>query len=292
MRRRVRLDLPCRGSEAARDCLAQAQAAVVDEQTRAALRALERLHALLVPSIDRFLSGLMPGEARSCGAGLLGVWRELCDLDIEREDVAELLVFFAAQEEMASEAPLEPVHSEADREAQWAWLAERLRTSPLPRSQWWRRLLRSADGGLGDRARIVVQRGAQIVLERLPTAEPQAGHRLCQTDLGVLEAGDRLTLQVQLPLPGRVALLHAAGDEASAELEVLLPAHEAEEAPRRALEVVEVSGEIGPAEGTEQSLVVLWAPELLPPSWYLHVVVRRRLPPEARLWRYCYRVSP
>ena len=290
--------LPRPSEEAARDWLAQAQAAALDEQPGAALRALGRLHELLVPLLDSLLPANEEGGLSS-GTGFLGLYRELPDLDFEREPPGALLLFYAASaDEPEEDAPLGPARDEAARAAQWAWLEERLRREEVPRPSWWRRLARGAAGGLGDRARLQVQRGATVVLERLPPPPDEAeaaledGPGLFETDVGELQRGDRLTLQLPAPLPGRIAVLHGAGGVAEAELEVLLPASAAEEAPRRAQEVVEVSGEVAPVEGAEeQCLVVLWAPELLPAAWYRQVAARRRLPPDARLWRYRYRVG-
>ena len=246
-----------------------------------------------MPALDEALLRERPdaGEALSAGAGPLGLWRGLRGLGIEQAPAAELLLFYAALAD-ETEDSLSPVLTAEAQEEQWAQLEARLRGEPLPRPSWWRRLARSGAGGLGDRARLQVQRGALIVLERLPPPPEEADADLFETDLGELAAGDRLTLQLPAPLPGRIAVLHAVGDEEEAELSVLLPASAAEEAPRRALEVIEVSGEVEPVAGTgERSLIVLWAPELLPAGWYRQVAPRRRLPPEARLWRYRYRVG-
>src|SRR5262249_50965364 len=117
------------------------------------------------------------------------------------------------------------------------------------------------------------------------------GESVCETGLGRLMPGDRLTVRVQVPLPGRVALVHAAGDEEKAELDLLFPLSEAEDAPRRALEMVEVAGEVHQVAGAaEQSLLVIWVPEMLPSGWVLHMLARRRLLPESRVWRYVYSV--
>jgi hypothetical protein len=62
---------------------------------------------------------------------------------------------------------------------------------------------------------------------------------------------------------------------------------------RRQNELVEVVGELSAVSGcSEHGLVVLWGPELLPPSWAAEVVARRRLPPAARVFLYHYTVEP
>ena len=70
---------------------------------------------------------------------------------------------------------------------------------------------------------------------------------------------------------------------------------------RRQHEVVEVVGELSAPPGApgspgptaaEHSLIVLWAPEVMPSRFALDVVERRRVPPDARLWRYVYSVEP
>ena len=89
--------------EAARDELAQAQAALSDGQPAAALRAIARLHALVVPTLDGVLCAQLPADAAkaalSYGAGFLGLYRELPDLDIERSEVGALLLSYAARAE-------------------------------------------------------------------------------------------------------------------------------------------------------------------------------------------------
>lgn len=284
--------------EPVRDLLAQAQAALADEHLEGALRALARLHSAVVPALDAHLSAA--GQAPSSGVGFLGLFQDLPDLDVERESLAALLIEHAArllEHEDLGEVPAAGSLSSAegrDPAAQWAWLAERLRAQPLPRSRWWRRLWRSAAGALPDEARLSLQRGAQIVWERVGADAAAAGlDDEAQTELGTLETGDRLTLQVPLTLPGRVAVLAAAGDEHQAELRVVLPQSALEDVPRRVLEVIEVLGELQPVPGAvEQSLIVLWVPELLPAGWAPRVVAQRRLPPGARLRRYRYQVAP
>jgi hypothetical protein len=260
---------PLFDEESARDLLAQAQAALADGQPGAALRALSRLHDLAVPALDQHLSADAPG----CAQGLLPLFRDLPDLDIERENVAELLVFYAAQ----AEAPLT-----------WVEIAERIAAEPLPTPSWWRRLRLSAAGPLGDRVRIQVVRGSQVVLERLPDPE---GQRAWEADLGPFTSGDRLTLQAQVPLPGRVAVLHAQGDAQEAELSVLFPQEASEEEVRRAQEIVEVAGELQRVpDAPEQALLLVWAPEPIPAAFLGHVLHRGRLPEGARLWRCRYKV--
>ena len=111
------------------------------------------------------------------------------------------------------------------------------------------------------------------------------------TDLGEFQAGDRLTLQWQNPLPGQVAVLHAVGDEQQAELSVLVPQLESESVPRRHHEIIEVVGELSHVPAAFHALLILWVPELVPPRWVSEVLVRHSLPPDARVWRYRYEVA-
>lgn len=289
---------PWPDEEAGRDLLVRAQAALLDQHPAGARRSLLELHDLLVPFLDRAL-GQTGKEGPSSRAGMLGLYRELPDIDAERESLPELLLRHAAALEV--EAP-ESGLPELDREA----LRALLEREPAPRSLWWRRLCRGAAGPLGDRARVQVQRGDQVILERLPAAEgrvagadgPDYSPRglplpsSWRTELLPLRHGDRLTLQLLLPLPGRLAVLHALSDETeeAAELALLLPQQPGEEAPRRALETVELVGEVETAAGTH-ALVPIWVPELLPAAWAEQALSRRRLPPQARPWFYRYRVS-
>lgn len=290
----------------ARDALAQAQAALADGERGAVMRALRRLHAALVPSLDQLLAA-RGGEGAPCssGVGLLGLFEELPDIDCERDALAEPLLRHAARalEGMAAAdgadalPPLLDDDQRDDRsaaqraiETQWAALAAHLGEAPLPRSRWWRRLRRGG-APLPDDARVLAQRGDQFLWERVGPGEAEADAD-AESDLGALCAGDRLTLQVPVLVPGRVAVLAAVGDEAESELTVLLPQSRAEDAQRRRGEVVEVIGEVAPAEGApEQALVVLWVPELVPEGFAARVAAQRRLPPGARLRRYRYRVT-
>jgi hypothetical protein len=287
------------------------QAAQLDEHFEGARRSFLQLHALLVPAVDRQLAGVAAQLAEaadapaasplSSAAGLLGLWQELPDLDCERHAVGEALLWHAAQAdddpalagEGDAEGRLSLVLTDEQLAQQAAWLSDRLRALPLPRSRYFRRLARSARGGLGDRARVQIQRGPLTVLEHLPT--PHSGEaresRTLTTVLGRFVHGDRLTLQWQNPLPGQVAVLHAVGDEHDAELRVLLPQLDSEAAPRRYHEVVEIVGELSHVPGSEHALIVVWVPELVPPRWVLDVLERQGLPPEARLWRYAYEVA-
>lgn len=302
------LTLPPELEDQARDLLCRVQAALGDEHRAGALRGLRALHQLVVPALDlrlRVALGRAAEGALSSGVGLLGLWDELLDLDVERAGVAGLLIRHAADFEdgEGDEAfCLLPGQEQdaADGEArQWAALEGRLLGRPMPARRWWRRMRLQAAGPFGDRARALVQRGALVVLDR-PPASPASPASIekegaQETALGAIRAGDRLTLQVQVPLPGRLGVLHAAHgdeDEGEAELEVLFPLMPAEEAPRRALEVVEIAGEVAALPGArEQSLVVLWAPELVPPSWVYQGLARGRLLPEVRVWRYRYEVG-
>lgn len=300
------LTLPPEMEDQARDLLCRVQAALADEHRAGALRGLKALHELLVPELDRRLRAAMgraADAALSSGVGLIGLWDELLDLDVERAVVAELLIRHAAAfeggdgEGEGDEAlGLLPATGQ-DPGRQWASLEARLHGRAMPVQRWWRRMCMQAAGPFGDRARVLVQRGAVLVLDRppAPAAQPaEVGHQALATDLGTLQAGDRLTLQVQVPIPGRLGVLHGAGagDGPEAEMDVLFPLMPAEEAPRRALEVVEVAGEVAAVPGArEQSLVVLWAPELVPPSWVYLGLTRGRLLPEVRVWRYRYEVT-
>jgi hypothetical protein len=290
--------------EQAKTLATRAQAAQLDDHPEGALRSFLQLHELVVPVADRWVATQLPADTASSlssAAGLLELWRELPDLDCERHVVTEALLWHAAQagqgsaseSESEDEGPLSLVLSAEALAGQAAWLGEQLRALPVPRSRYFRRLVRSARGGLGDRARVQVQRGALTVLERLPDSGPPGsvdGHT-CTTALGRFAHGDRMTLQWQNPLPGQVAILHAAGDEHDAELTVLVPELDSEAAPRRYHEVIEVVGELSHVPGSGHALIILWVPELVPPRWVLDVLARRGLPPEARLWRYTYDVE-
>lgn len=306
--------------EAAKTLVAQAQAAIADEHIEGALRALLGLHAEVVPALDRLAAaelvtrGVDVAAGLSTVVGVLALWDELPDIDAEREAIAELIVRRAAAAEGLpdgadpDEAPLGLALSDEIVAAQAAWLREQLQARGVPRSRWWWRMFRRARGGTGDCARVVVQRGALTVFEREPAgdrdadreaarpAEPHAEPLDLTTPLGRFRAGDRLTLQFQVPLPGQIAVLHAAGDAHDAELSLLVPQHDGEAVARRHHEIVEVVGELSctpdPSGDGEHSLVVLWAPEIVPPRWALDVIERRRVPPDARTWRYTYSVEP
>ncbi len=284
--------------EPAKTLATRAQAALLDEHLEGALRSFLQLHALLCPAADRWVAaraaaaglelGGDPGALPlSSAAGLLGLWRELPDLDCERESVSAALLRHAAAEQdgdgpyaLALEAPV--------LAEQAAWLQARLRApsrAPLaaggsPGAPRW-----PGRPGRGSR----VQRGTWTVLERLPAAAGAAAD--FTTPLGSFQHGDRLTLQWQNPLPGQVAVLAAVGDEHDAELTVLLPQLDSESGPRRHHEIIEVVGELSHVAGASHALLILWVPELVPPRWVQEVLVRRALPPEARVWRYHYEVT-
>lgn len=297
---------------------ARAQAALADAHLPGAVRSFVQLHALLVPRIDRWLQDRLGDEAGgstplSSAAGLPGLWQDLPDVDGEHTSLGELLVWHAADAEALlgaealAAAPLdllvEVSPDDAQLAAQRAWLETQLLSGPLPRSRWWRRLIGPGPRteGLGDRARIAVQRGTQTVIERLPQTDggeapalEGASPRLDELSawVGALRDGDRLTLQWHVPQPGRVAVLHAHGDTESAELEVLWPQIESESGSRRQGELVEVVGELSTDGDRERALVVVWVPSVLPPRWESDVVARRRLPPGARAFRYLFTVEP
>ncbi len=304
--------LPSAVEEEAKDLLCRAQAALLDEHPGAARRSLRRLHELLVPALDQAFArtdkGCVENEesggALSAGIGFPGLHGELPDLDVEREHPLELLVGYAARagdvafqagcmSAMADDLAFAPVLS-GDTEglaAQWAAIEALLEAAPLPRSRFWRRLFRGIAGPLGDRARVQVVRGAAVVLDRPPleAAGPVSGDP--RTDLGEFWDGDRMMLQLPMPLPGRVAVFHGAGNESEAELTLILPTLLGEDTPRRAHEVVEVVGELFAVAGkSEHGMVVVWTPELLPAGWVLRTLRERRLPPDSRAWLYRYRV--
>lgn len=293
------------------------------------VRAFVELHGLLVPAMDELLQTCGPGapspEAVSAGVGLLGVWDALLDLDPERENPLELLWLYATRvaDTLLSVAPaVAPpprlLHPEglAPDPAQAEWLQKTLSERAWPRSLWWRRLTQRARGPLGDRARVVVERpsgglsgAVSRVLEHLPTFVDDTED--WSSDLGLLQSGDQLTLEVQVPLPGQLAVLHAVGDDQHAEIEVVLPEHVSEWVVRRHLEVVQLCGQIaclpppGPpdtAEGQPQAqasqpvamhaLIPVWVPEVMPPTWVADLSRRKSVPPEARVWQYRYQVNP
>lgn len=321
--------------EAAKTAAVCAQAALSDDHRAGAIRHFLQLHELLVPALDGFVLDQLrqrqpDAEPLSTASGLLALWQELPDLDIERESLTERLAFHAAHAEESTEedvnaapstAALQPALQPEVVAAQQAWLQDLLSQGPLPRSHYYRRLIHRAHRPLGDLARIQVQRGALTLFERLPTPPDLLGssttslqpslNRGYSTWLAQFQPGDRLTLQWQLPLPGQVAVLHAASDEPDAELSILLPQSEAEAVARRQGELIEVTGELSfepspalltstasaaqslsrwPLPAAQHSLLLLWVPELVPPRWVHDVLARRTLPPEARLWRYCYSV--
>lgn len=302
--------LVARHEEAAKTLVAQAQAALADEHVEGALRALLGLHAEVIPALDRLAAEELRAHGQDIASGLstvlglLALWDELVDVDAEREPIVELILRRAAAADVppagppgahGEDAPLGLLQTDEQLAAQAEWLREELRARGVPRSRWWWRLFRRARGGTEDRARILVQRGAVTVFEREPPAEagdPAAAPLDLTTQLGRFREGDRLTLQFQVPLPGQIAVLHAAGDPHEAELSILVPEHDGEAVERRHGEIVEVVGDLSCAAGTEHALIVLWAPEIIPPRWVHDVLQRRRVPPDARLWRYVYTVEP
>jgi hypothetical protein len=288
-------------AEAARDLIARAQAALSDDHRAGAERQLLRLYDLLVPVLDEWALS-KSADAESATPGLLDLWLELPDIDAERESIEELLLWYAAHRSEAggTQAAIAPAQDEAERSAQRGWLEQALRAAERPTSQWWRRLTRRAAGSLQDCAHLTVQRGAQVVWERPPPPGPKVGNAAeATTQLPTLQPGDRLTLRFAVPAPGRVLVLHALGDVRGADLEQVLPAPEedrdGEGVPRRAHELIEVVGEIAAAVATgggdEHSLILLWGPEQLPPSWGHEVLARRSVPTGCRLYRYCYSVA-
>jgi len=294
---RWRAVAPSQTAEAARDAVSRAQAALSDDHRKGAERQLLGLLDELVPAIDSWAAraaGAVEERPLSAAAGIVGMWGELCDIDVERESMEELLIWHAAHADAALAAALSGCTSAAELAD---GVAASMAAAPLPRPDWWRRLARRAPSGLGDRGHLSVQRGSAIVLERPPPAEAEGVTSAAgdySTNLGELVHGDRLTLRWPLPMPGQVAVLHAAAGEAAGEasLSVLLPEDPSEMLSRRAGEVVEVVGEVARvSEGPEHGLVVLWGPELLPPTWAHDAVRRGRLPPDVRPWLYRYRVS-
>lgn len=284
--------------ESAKDLIARAQTASDDGQRGSMLRTFAELHALLVPSIDALIERQ---STVSSALGLLGLWDDLLDIDVERENILELLTVYAAQLEAPESWPLpDGLSTQADIfAAQQTWLTDVLTHRAHPKRQWWRRLTRRARGPLGDRARLTVERSALRIFEHLPSLD-EASSQTATTRLGSFQAGDRMTLAVQVPLPGQLAIVHACGDESTASLDVVLPETVSEADVRRHHEVVEVHGELSahtlsasaPLDErfAEQALIVIWVPELMPPSWIVDMQLRYGVPPEARVWRYLYRV--
>jgi hypothetical protein len=179
--------------------------------------------------------------------------------------------------------------------AQRHWLQQILSNRAIPQRQWWRRLTRRAHGALGDRARLTVERASVVIFEHLP--DPNApSSQTATTSIGELRTGDRISLAVQVPLPGQLAIVHATGDSQHANLDIVLPETVSEAVVRRHLEVVELHGELAAhklADGqwAEQALIVVWVPEVTPPSWIVDMRLRHGVPPESRVWRYLYGVS-
>jgi hypothetical protein len=280
-------------AEAARDAVAAAQAALLDDHRRGAERQLLRLYELLVAPLDdwmrRRIGEADDGAVMSSAAGLLGLWEEILDVDVERESIEELLVFYAGRVDPAT--PAAQATTAADVESLLA-------RAPRPEARFFRRLERRAAGSLGDRGHITVQRGAQLVLERapaMPDGEAPFAEPSWSCEIGDFIDGDRLILRWSVPLPGQVAVLHAAfsSDASEPELSLLLPQDSGEAVVRRHGEVVEVIGEVSAlSQRPFHALIVLWAPELLPPSWAGEVALRRRVPPDARLFVYRYTVRP
>ena len=283
-------------AEAARDAVAGAQAALLDDHVLGAQRQMLRLYDLLVPPLDAWMHERLTGRISdgaasvSAAAGLLGLWDEILDVDVERESIEELLVYYAAR--LESDAAAAQLSTREEVEAQLA-------VAPRPQARFWRRLLRRAAGSVGDRGHITVQRGGQVVLERAPPLESEPAElgedAPWSCEIGDFLDGDRLILRWSVPLPGQVAVLHAAfaNDESEPELSLLLPQESGEAVVRRPNEIVEVMGELGAlSQRPFHGLVVLWVPELLPPSWASEVTVRRRIPPDSRLFLYRYTVRP
>ncbi len=285
-------------AELARDLVARAQAALSDDHRAGAERQILQVYDLLVPILDGWALQ-KSADAHSVAPALLALWSELPDIDAERESVEELLLWNAGHSEPLGLPPqaTSPAEEDGERAAQRDWLAQALHDAPTPRSHWWRQLVRRAQGPLDDCAHITVQRQARVVLERPP--EPgKPTTSLATTALGCLQPADRVTLRWPLHVPGRVLVLHALGDDATAELTQVLPDPEgglSEGVPRRAQEVVEVLGEVAATAttsgGREHSLVLIWGPEMLPGAWGQEVISRRCVPVGSRVWRYTYSVS-
>lgn len=295
--------LPPQLADAAADCVVRAQAALLDEHVEGALRQMLELYDLLVPPLDaamqaRLQAAMAATEQRdgqaapiSAAAGLCGLWDELPDVDVEHESIEELLVWHAGGVDPA-EASAQP--------AGRSEVAAALAALPRPRSHWWRRLSRRAAGGLGDCGHITVQRGSLTVLERPPPAAKRALAAVSSrrtyrwsSELGSFFDGDRLTLRWPMAQPGQLAVVHALEEGPDAELSLLLPKDPSEAEARRQHEIVELTGELDLVDDhLEHAMVVLWGPELLPPSWASALVARRQLPPEVRVWLYRYTVKP
>ncbi len=282
--------------EAGRDFVARGQAALQDEHVEGALRQMMALYDLLVPPLDDWTQKRLEAEnlledaaPLSAAVGLLGLWDEILDIDVERESIEELLIFHAAHANF--EALLPPPSTRAQLEAA-------LRSMPKPRSSWWRRLVRRAAGGLPDGGYITVQRANAIVFERPPPLPAATAQNFSSDDaqgirLGAFCDGDRFTLRWPMALPGQLAVVHAVENSDVAELSLLLPQDSSEAVSRRHHEVVEVSGELVAVPGcSEHGLAVLWGPELLPPAWPGEALVRRRVPSEVRALLYRYTVAP
>lgn len=287
-------------AELARDLVARAQAALSDQHRSGAERQLLQLYDIAVPPLDDWALS-KSADAHSVAPALVDLWYELPDVDAERESVEELLLWNAGHrdESVLPPAAMAPAQSESERASQRDWLQRALREAPEPRSSWWRRLIRRAQGPLGDCAQITLQRGNTIVLERSPAPNGSSVDPEATTALGPFQTGDRLTLRWQVALPGRVLILHAVGDEESADLDQLLPAPESdsrsEGVPRRSQEIVELVGELTEARsrtGTQHSLLLIWGPEMLPGTWGQDVLTRRCVPVGSRVWRYSYSVGP
>lgn len=280
--------------EPARDLAARAQSACDEGQRGAMLRAFAELHALLIPAIDALVE--KQSTVSAC-LGLLGLWDELPDIDVERESILELVAMHAASSDSPSTLPIpEGLATEVVvMAAQQLWLQQSLADRAIPQRQWWRRLTRRAHGSLGDRARLTVERASVVIFEHLP--DPNApSPQTATTSIGELRTGDRISLAVQVPLPGQLAIVHATGDSQHANLDIVLPETVSEAVVRRHLEVVELHGELAAhklADGqwAEQALIVVWVPEVTPPSWIVDMRLRHGVPPASRVWRYLYRVS-
>lgn len=291
--------------EPARDAAARTLAALSDGHLERAFRHYGELHELVVPRLDaataqRLKESEPDARAVSAVVGLVGLWRELPDIDLDRESIVEIIALHAARDEVPEDERTLLTVADSRREAQREWLLEVLRAEGVPVSHWWRRLLRTSKGGLGDRATVQVRRGPLVIAEREPPEQPapllqrrelEVAAMESGTDLGIWKSGDRLSLRWHVDAPGRIAVLHAAVSGSQAELSIVLPAAEAELSPRRIGELVEVEGLIESVPGTtEHAMVVVWLPEVVPAHYLRDILVRRRLPPESRVWLYRYRV--
>lgn len=298
--------LPHEALEQAKDVLLRAQAAQIDGHLDGMVRQFECLYDLLVPPLDAFV-GEQTDEAGSVCAGLCVLWEDLLGIDVERDNPEDLLIEAATWIEYDHHPPVAGARptTQAERDAQIAWLGQTLQKLGVRQSGLWRRLMPPQREGLHDCAHIQVIRGGNLCFERAPLWQATDPHvlsaatdlrvaeRRFSTHLAPLRGGDRLTLRWEMPLEGRAALLHTTECAEDSAVSVLLPLSATEAAVRRQGELVELCGELEAlAPNTLQSVVLIWGPEQLPPSFGDEVVARQRIPPVCRAWRYCFHVLP